>query len=111
MGLVSAWAGAGSGCSPVQSQCHWAERLLQRWLCTYLQECVELLLFLPIHIAFLKELEIGDEAPTWSDIPTRNVLMWVPKRGAQGSEMRGRDRTGRGCWESGFYSIVASGSQ
>lgn len=31
-----------------------------------LQERVDLLLFLPVHISFLKELEIGDEAPTWS---------------------------------------------
>lgn len=54
----------------------------QLWLRTHLQERVELLLFLPVHIPFLKELEIGDKAPARSDMPTRNVLMWVPRRWA-----------------------------
>lgn len=53
------------------------------WLCTHLQERVELLLFLPIHIAFLKQLEIGGEAPTWSNIPKRNIFVWVPDTWAQ----------------------------
>lgn len=62
-GLVSAWAGALSGWSPGRSQRQWG------WQCTHLQERVELLFLLPVHISFLKELEIGDEASAWSDVP------------------------------------------
>lgn len=45
-----------------------------------LQESVELLLFVPVHIPFLKELEIRDEAPTRPDIleggQDLRVLSW-----------------------------------
>lgn len=67
------------GCSPVQSW-HGAEQRLQRWPSTHLQECVELLLFLPVDISFLKQLEVGNIAPTGSYMPRRNVLGWVPRR-------------------------------
>ena len=74
-----------------------AEPPLQRGLHTHLQERVDLLLLLPIHISFLKELEVGDEAPTWSDMPTRNVLRWVPRRwmgiGLR-NERKGQNRAG-----------------
>lgn len=39
------------------------------WHCTHLQEAVDLLLLGPVHIPFLEELEVGDEAASWPDIP------------------------------------------
>lgn len=76
-----------------------------RWLLTHLQESVELLLFVPIHISLLKELEIRDEATTWSDIPAGSVLRW-----AQGSEMRERGRTGEGVLGVWFHPGWAVGA-
>lgn len=38
---------------------------------THLQEGEDLLLLGPVHIPFLEELEVGDEATTWPDIPAR----------------------------------------
>lgn len=40
----------------------------------HLQESVELLFFLPVHISFLKELEVRHKAPTWPNVPGRNGL-------------------------------------
>lgn len=39
------------------------------WHCTHLQEAVDLLLLGPVHIPFLEELEVGDEAASWPDVP------------------------------------------
>lgn len=88
------------------------QRPLHRPLPTHLQERVELLLFLPVHISFLKELEIRDEAPTRSHVPGGMFTCGSQGgRWAHSSETRGRDRAGQGVWESGLYSIVGSGSQ
>lgn len=94
------------GCGPVQSQCQPCKKPLRRHLHTHLQERIELLLFLPVHISFLKEFEIRDEAPTWPDIPARNIPMWVPRRWARGSEMR-RDRVGEAV--QGIWVLLHSG--
>lgn len=57
---------------------------------THLQESVDLLFFLPVHISFLKELEVRDKAPTWSDIPVRNVL-GGSKGATHGSDIKRKD--------------------
>lgn len=91
--MARAW----SSWSPGRSQQQWAEGLPQRWPCTHLQERVDLLFFLSVHISFLKELEIGDVASTWSDMPRGMFLCGSQGDGwAQGSEMRGRDSRGGG---------------
>lgn len=85
------------------------------WLCTHLQECVELLLFLPVHIAFLKQLEVGGEAPTRSNIP-KEYFCVGPRD--MGSEIRGGDRTGEGgvgigilCYDGQWEPVTVKWAQ
>lgn len=104
-GLVS--AGAGALCRASGSR---TERLLHRRLPTHLQERVELLLFLPVHISFLKELEIGDKAPTWSHIPGGMFTCGSQGgRWAHSSEMRGWDRAGRERGWLGVWTLLRRG--
>lgn len=50
-----------AGCVHLISPCH----------STHLQKGEDLLLLGPIHIPFLKQLEVGNKAISWPDIPTR----------------------------------------
>lgn len=50
-----------AGCVPLISPCH----------STHLQEGEDLLLLGPVHIPFLEQLEVGNKATTWPDVPTR----------------------------------------
>lgn len=63
---------------------------------THLQERVELLLFLPVHISFLKELEVGDEAPTRSDMPRGMFLCGFQGDGVD-TGLRNEGTAGEGC--------------
>lgn len=73
MDIASGWAGAGSSHSSVQNWSPVGREAPMQGLLTHLQESVDLLLFVTIHIPFLKELEVGDKTPTWPDIPTGNI--------------------------------------
>lgn len=78
-----------SSCSQGVPSTHFRAPRRGRW-CSHLEEGVELLLFLPVHITFLKELEVRHEAPAWPDVSAwnKNICRWVLGAGTE---------PGRGC--------------
>lgn len=67
-----------TGSVPLISPCH----------STHLQEGEDLLLLGPVHIPFLEQLEVGNKATSWPDVPTRhgnrmlcNGQLWLLAQG------------------------------
>lgn len=71
--LQSGWGGVVSASLPCPTQKTQAGccPLITPCCGTYLQEGENLLLLGPIHIPFLEELEVGDKATPWPDMPAR----------------------------------------
>lgn len=49
----------------------WVFPLISPCHSTHLQEGEDLLLLGPVHVPFLEQLEVGNKATSWPDVPTR----------------------------------------